>query len=132
MADSDATLRELKTISKILLLSNSQAVKKEIEKITNSVARKKMWVLTDGTHMPKTIADEAKVTQAAVSYFLTVGVAAGLIQYNRGEPPKRIIDYVPPEWVELIQGTESTLEGQQDANPESAPGEKPQGGESNA
>jgi len=132
MSDSDATLRELKTISKILLLSNSQAVKKEIEKVCSSEARKKMWALADGIRMPAVIATEAKVTTMAVSTFLNVGEAAGLIQYKRGEPPRRILDYVPPEWIELVQGTESTVESQQTASSEDVQGEKPQGGEGHA
>lgn len=129
MSDSDATLRELKVISKILLLSNSQAVKKEIEKICTSDGRKKMWVLTDGKHMPKDMVAEADVSVGAVSTFLNAGVAAGLIQYDRGVPPRRLLDYVPPEWIELLQGTESTLESQQAAGSEGGQGEKPQGGE---
>jgi hypothetical protein len=132
VSDSDATLRELKVISKILLLSNSQAVKKEIEKVCSSDARKKMWVLADGARMPAAIATEAKVTAMAVSTFLNAGEAAGLIQYKRGEPPRRILDYVPPEWIELLQGTESTLEGQQAAGSEDSKGGKQGGGEQNA
>jgi|GEM_PF-1627655 hypothetical protein len=132
MSDSDATLRELKVISKILLLSNSQAVKKEIEKICGSDARKKMWVLTDGVRMPAAIATDAKVTTMAVSTFLNAGEAAGLIKYKRGEPPRRILDYVPPEWIELLQGSESTLEGQGAIGLGSSQGEKPSEGEHNA
>ena len=115
MSDSDATLRELRVISKILLLSNSQAVKKEIEKICTSDPRKKMWILSDGSRMPAAIATEAKVTAMAVSTFLNAGEVAGLIHYKRGEPPMRVLDYVPPEWIELTQGAASTLGEEQSA-----------------
>ena len=116
MTDSDAELRELRTITRILLLSNSQAVKKEIEKICTSDGRKKMWVLCDGRHMPKDKEAEAGLSVGPISTFLNAGVAAGLIQYEKGEPPRRLLDYVPPEWIELIQWVESTLEGQQPAS----------------
>ena len=132
MSSPDASLRELKVISKILLLTNAQAVKKEIEKICGSEARKKMWVLTDGTRMPKVIGDEAKVTAAAVSYFLNAGVAAGLIQYERGEPPRRLLEYVPPEWIQLTQGSEQTLESQQPSNAEGVHTGAKNGGEHDA
>ena len=123
MTDSDAELRELRTISRILLLSNSQAVKKEIEKICTSDGRKKMWVLCDGRHMPKDMVAEAGLSVGPISTFLNAGVAAGLIQFEKGEPPSRLLDYVPPEWIELIQGVESTLEGQQPASSENTQGE---------
>lgn len=101
MSDSDM-LRELKKISKILLLSNAPAVEKELAKVATSTDRKRMWVLIDGNRMQKDIADAIRVTQAAVSYFLTAAQAADLIEYKRGEPPRRLLDYVPPAWVELI------------------------------
>lgn len=111
-------------ISKILLLANSQAVKKEIEKICSSDARKRMWVLADGTRMPTAMATEAKVIAMAVSTFLNAGEAAGLIDYKRGEPPRRILDYVPPDWIELAQGGESTLGGEQPKNSETSQAKK--------
>ncbi len=127
MVDSDPALRELRTISKILLLSNSQAVKKEIEKICTSDGRKKMWVLCDGKHMPKDMVAEAGLSVGPISTFLNVGVAAGLIEYEKGEPPRRLLDYVPPEWIELIQGVESTLEVEQPSSSESLGREEERG-----
>ena len=38
-----------------------------------------------------------------VSNFLNAGKAAELIDYKKGEPPQRIIDYVPPSWIELVK-----------------------------
>lgn len=101
----DASLRELKKISKILLLANATLVEKELSKIAASIDRKKMWVLMDGNRMPGAIAKEAGVTPMAVSYFLNAGVAGELVEYKRGEPPRRILDYVPPAWTELVKTT---------------------------
>lgn len=100
---SEAMLRELRKISKVMLLTNAPSVEKELSKIASTDDRKKMWVLIDGRRMPKDIATEVNVTRAAVSYFLTAGVAADLIEYKRGEPPRRILDYVPPSWIELVK-----------------------------
>jgi DNA-binding MarR family transcriptional regulator len=103
MMSTEAMLRELKKISKILTLTNASSLEKELEKIASTNDRKKMWVLIDGNRRQKEIAVDAGVTQAAVSYFLSAAVAAELIEYPRGEPPRRIVDYVPPSWIELAK-----------------------------
>jgi hypothetical protein len=57
----------------------------------------------DGKRMPADIAKEAGVTAMTVSYFLNACMAAELVEYKRGEPPKRILDYIPPSWIELVK-----------------------------
>jgi hypothetical protein len=96
-------IRELRKISKILILTNTGIIEKELSKIASTNDRKKMWVLIDGKRMPSDIAKEAGVTTMAVSYFLNAGVAADLIEYARGEPPLRALDYVPVSWIELLK-----------------------------
>jgi hypothetical protein len=96
-------LAELRKISKILLLVNAPVIESELGKIATSEDRKRMWVLIDGVRMPKDIATWLKVTERAVRYFLDGLTAAGFIENVRGEPPKKILDYVPPSWIELVQ-----------------------------
>lgn len=100
--EDDATLHELKKISKILILANASVIENELSKIVNSNARKKIWVLIDGKRMPKDLANEAGVTQMAVSYFLNAVAPAGFIEYTQREPPRKILDYVPPSWIDLV------------------------------
>ena len=100
---TDATLRELRKISKILILANSAAVEKELSKIASTNDRKKMWILMDGKKMPADIAKETGVTTMTVSYFLNACIVAELVEYKRGEPPSRILDYIPPAWIELLK-----------------------------
>lgn len=100
---SEASLRELRKISRILILANAASVEKELSKIATTNERKKIWVLMDGKKMPKDLAKETGVTIMTVSNFLAAGVAAELVEYNRGEPPRRILDYVPPNWIELVK-----------------------------
>lgn len=95
-------LRELIKISKILTLVNASIIEKELSKIANSDARKKIWVLMDNKRMPKDLAEQAKVTAMAVSYFLNAAATAGFIEYASRSPPRRIIDYVPPSWIDLV------------------------------
>lgn len=100
---TEAMLKELKKISKILTLTNASLLEKELEKIVSTNDRKKMWVSIDGHRRQQEIATDAGVTQAAVSYFLSAALAAELIEYPKGEAPYRIIEYVPPAWIELLK-----------------------------
>jgi len=100
---SDSTLKELKKISKILLLANAKVIENELSKIASTNDRKKIWVLMDGNRMPGDIAREAGVTAMTVSIFLNAGIAAELVEYKKGDPPKRVLDYVPPSWIELMK-----------------------------
>lgn len=103
MAETDAALRELRKISKILILANASVVEEELLKIATSDVRKKMWVLIEGKRLAKDIAKEIGVTKMAVSHFLSAAVAAGLIEYAPRQPPRKILDYVPPSWIELVK-----------------------------
>jgi hypothetical protein len=115
-------LSELRKISKVLMLAHSEAIEAEIEKIAQSDGRKKMWVLVDGKRMPKDLAKDANVTTMAVSYFLESASAAGFVQYTQREPPKKILDYVPPSWIALIvTGKETEPIKQISASKPSAP-----------
>ena len=111
--EDNATLRELKKISKILILANASIIEKELSKIANSDARKRIWVLIDGKRMPKDLAKEAGVTQMAVSYFLNAAASAEFIEYTKREPPCKILDYVPPSWIDLVM--EKRGEAEQEA-----------------
>ena len=110
MAQQDSTLRELKLILKVLILANASTIERELSKIATTNERKKMWVLIDGKRMSKDIADQAGVTPMSVSNFVNAGVAAELIEYIKGKPPRRILDYVPPEWISLVAPPPSEAE----------------------
>lgn len=103
MKEQDPTLKELKAILKVLILANADFIEKELSKIATTNDRKKLWVLIDGKRMPRDIAKEAGVTPMAVSNFLNAGVVAELIEYVKGEPPRRILDYIPPAWINLVK-----------------------------
>lgn len=109
MSDSDI-LRELRKISKIPLLANSTSVERELEKVVSTEDKKRMWVLIDGKRMPKDIANDGKVSERAVNYFLTAASAAEVVDYTKGKPPRRTLDYIPPAWIELAKLPESENE----------------------
>ena len=103
--DRGAILRELKKISKVLTLTNAAIIEEELIKIINTDSRKKMWVLMDSHRMPGDLAKETGVTVMTVSNFLRAAAKAGVIEYTQREPPCRILDYVPPSWIELTERT---------------------------
>lgn len=103
MTENQESVKELKMILKVLILTNATAIEKEISKIATTNERKKMWVVINGKLMPKDIASQTDVTQMAVSNFLGACKTAGIIEYTKGEPPKRTLDYVPPSWIDLVK-----------------------------
>ncbi len=96
-------LRELRRISKVLILSNAPVIEKELSKIASSDDRKRLWISMDGNRMPKDLASLVGVTPMAVSVFLNAGIAASLVEYEKGKPPRRLLDYVPPAWLSLVK-----------------------------
>jgi len=96
-------LTELRKISKILILANAKAIEDELSKYATTDERKKVWVLIDGKRMSKDIAEAAGIKRRAVDLFLKILANAELIENPRGKPPKRLLDYVPSSWLELIK-----------------------------
>jgi len=114
MSGQDPTLEELKKITRILTLAHAGAIEKEIEKVATSEERKKIWVLMDGRRMSKDIAREIGIAEWSVNRFLKIAAAAGLARNPRGKPPYRVIDYVPPSWIELIELPEEKVEKEEE------------------
>lgn len=96
-------LVQLKKISKILILANAKAIESELSKYATTDERKKIWVLIDGQTMSKDIAQSIGITKRGVDKFLKTLEIAELIENPRGEAPKRLLDYVPPSWLELVK-----------------------------
>lgn len=103
MTHKDPVLEELKKISKILTLAHAESIEKELSKVATSDERKKIWVLIDGIRMSKDIAKKIGVTVRSVNRFLAIASRTGLVENPWGKPPKRIVDYVPPSWAELLK-----------------------------
>ena len=96
-------MSELRKISKILILANAKAIETELSKYATSDERKKIWVLINGERMSKDIAQLVGVTVRSVDMYLNTLEKAELIVNPWGKPPQKIIDYVPPTWLELVR-----------------------------
>jgi hypothetical protein len=95
-------LTELKKISKLLILAYGEAIEKELSKYATTDERKRVWVLINGQKQPDELAKGSGMKMRAVYDFLKILVNADLIENPHGEAPKKLIDYVPPSWLELI------------------------------
>lgn len=103
-------LAELRKISKILILANARALKDELSKYATTDDRKRAWVLINGQTMSKDIAQSIGITTRSVDMFLEVLERAELVENLWGRPPKRILDYVPASWLELMKVEETKEE----------------------
>jgi hypothetical protein len=99
-------LAELKKISKILTMVNAKTIENELAKYATTDERKKIWVLIDGKRMSKDIATSSGVTRRAVDMFLKSLEIAELVESAWGKPPKRILNFVPAPWLDLIKPEE--------------------------
>lgn len=95
-----------KKISKILTLAHSDTIEGALSKIATSDERKQIWVLIDGNLMSKDISARVGVTEDAVNKFLKILQKAELIDNPPRKPPKRLIDYIPPSWIDLLAAEE--------------------------
>jgi hypothetical protein len=94
---------ELRKIAKILTLANAQALETELSKYATTLERKRAWVLIDGAKMPPEIGKASGMRLRTIQDFLKTLVDAGLVSNPRGVPPKKLLDFVPASWVELVE-----------------------------
>jgi len=105
-------LEELKTLSKTITIIFGDRIEKELSKIATTNERKIIWVLIDGRRMSKEIAKMLGITEQAVNTFLRSLAQSGFAENPRGKPPKRIINYVPPSWLELFEKFEENMKNE--------------------
>lgn len=107
---NEEALKELKKISKILMLAQGEQLEKELGKVATTDDRKRIWVWIDGKLTSKDISEQTGIPLRTVQYFLLTLEKAELIENPWGKPPYRVIDYVPPSWVKLVKILEKTEE----------------------
>jgi len=100
-------LEELQAIKFVLVLSNSDRIDSYLNEIITTTIRRKIWTLLDGRRSPTELANASGVSGAAITKFLNTVSEAGLVKYEKGGPPRRVIDYTPANWLKEIEETES-------------------------
>src|SRR5437870_6534562 len=99
--DQDDLLRELKSIKKIITLSNAPSLERELNKYATTIERKKIWANIDGKRLPSQIAKDTGLGTRAVEIFVKTLTQVGLVEPRTfGQPPRRSIDFVPASWME--------------------------------
>lgn len=99
MSDIEDRLFELKVIKRILSIAHSDKLDAYLNEIIKTPNRRNMWIIIDGQRMQNDIAGEVGVSQMAVSKFLKVVSDAGLVEYEQGKPPRKLIDHIPADWL---------------------------------
>lgn len=95
-------INELKNISKLLTFAHSEKIKAELEKIATNDERKLIWVLIDGIKVNKIIAKKINITERSVRRNIKIFEEAGLVHNPRRKPASRLLNYIPPDWIELL------------------------------
>ena len=88
-------LEELHTIKTVLVMANYKEIEKVLNEVVNTDNRHNMWVAMDGQNMPAEIADDVGVSAMAVSDFLKRVTQTGLVKYDQGKLPRKLVDYTP-------------------------------------
>lgn len=97
-------LEELKKIRKILTFAHGDTLENELSKIATTNERKKVWILIDGKTLPNEIAKKIdNITRRPVNVFINTLEKAGWIENPARKPPKKIVDYIPPSWLKLLE-----------------------------
>lgn len=89
---------ELTKIRKLLELLARDSIKGELERITTTDERKKVWALCNGNNNTTDIAQKVSISLRAVQIVLKDLQEAGLVTAVRRGYLKRTYDYVPPGW----------------------------------
>lgn len=109
-------LIELKKISKILLLTNAKILEAELSKYATSEERKKIWILINGNRTVNDLIQAGGMKQRAVYDYLKILEIAELIDFPHGKAPKKILDFVPASWLNLVKVEEVNVEKKQSDN----------------
>jgi len=96
-------LAELKKITKILLLVNTEQLESQLSKYATTDERKRVWVLINGQSQPDELALGSGMKKRSVYDFLKILVNAELIENPYGKAPKKILEYVPASWLDLMK-----------------------------
>jgi hypothetical protein len=134
LSDVDPVLRQLRVISRVLLITNREAIERDLGRIANTDDRKRTWALLDGIRTTSEIAGLLKMSERGVQLFIAKAAGAGFIETAPRKPPTRAIDLVPESWADLAaqlvvttsptsSGTPSEVSPSQTISPQSVPGE---------
>lgn len=95
-------INELKNISKVLILSNSDKIPAELEKSATIDERKIVWILINGKNDNKGIAERVGIRERSVRRTIKLFEEVELVDNPRGKPARRLLNYVLPDWIELL------------------------------
>lgn len=112
-------LEQLKKITRILTTINAEALEKAIAKYASTDERKKIWVLIDGTKLPRDmVAIIGNITQRTIERFLDELERGQLVTNPKRGPAEKLVDYVPLEWVKLLDRNKRGIKNAKEKKPD--------------
>ena len=99
MSDVEKIIFQLRAINRTLGIAYAEKLDAYLNEVIRTPVRRKMWIALNGTRLPNEIATEVDVSPAAVTYFLKTITNARIVEYIQGQPPRKIIDHIPFEWL---------------------------------
>lgn len=123
-------LDELRKMNKVMTLVNGDKIETQLAKFATTPERKKIWALMDGTRDMGELIRASGLKQAPVYKFVTALENAQLVQRAHGQPPIRVVDFVPAEWAELA-GARQTNDGGSPSIDDAGQGSTNTGGDNN-
>jgi hypothetical protein len=93
--------QRLESLQKLKELEMKDVVSAAVQDLASTPARKRMWLLCDGTRGTSEIAKDIDVNVRSVQYFIQEGTKGGLLGVNQKGQPYRKFDWVSTEWAEV-------------------------------
>jgi len=89
---------ELVKMRQLLERLARRELREDLESVTTSNERKKIWSLCDGINSTLDISSKVGISQRAVQIFINELQAKDLITMEKRGYPKRKYDYIPSDW----------------------------------
>ena len=96
-------LLEMKKNNLLLTIAHSERIIEYLENVATTTDRKKIWVLIDGNRNSQQIADILNLSKRSVDRFFKLAEDQGLLINPWGQPAKKLIEYTPSEWLDLLE-----------------------------
>ncbi|MCB2141235.1 hypothetical protein KQH27_00845 [bacterium] len=107
---NDQIMKELRNIKAVLTFSNSNIIENKLKSIIKTKPRKLIWIHRNENTTQTELAEIAGISQPSVSEFVKIANKARIIDITKKGQPYRVLDYIPPDWLELLEDKNQSVE----------------------
>lgn len=98
MEIEERILDEVAAIRRLVELLAKDSIKTELNSVTTTRVRRRLWAMCDGLTSTKELASETGLSMRAVQVFISELQERDLVNIERRGYPKRKFDLVPADW----------------------------------